>query len=88
MKNHDSFYAGDDHLVQRGAGRDGDTGAVIGLCLTLEDAGDLAELAANLFDHLIRGLGNGIHGQRREREREHTAYCLRLSMPRVTIAES
>ena len=69
----DGEYAGNDHFPQCGIGRDRDTGGVIGLLFALEDAGERAELAAHLRDHLLRGARYGVHRERGEQEREHGA---------------
>ena len=61
------------HLLQGAVGGDGHALVVLGLGLVLHDALDLAELAANLFDHGVGRAGDGAHGKRGEHERHHGA---------------
>ena len=65
--------AGDQHLLQGGGGGDGHAGLVVGLAGALQDAGDGPELAADLLDHAVSGLGDGLHGQGGEDEGQHAA---------------
>ena len=63
----------EDHLAQRRSGGDVDATLGVGLGRAFEQTGDLAELAANLVDHLERRLADRIHRQRAEIERDHPA---------------
>ena len=47
--------------------------AVLGLVGALHDAGDLAELAAHLFDHLAAGAADGLHAQAGEQVGQQAA---------------
>ena len=59
--------------MQRSLGRDRDAGAVIRLGVAVEDAGNVAELAADFLDHLIGRLGDGIHCEGGEGKGKHAA---------------
>ena len=56
----------------RGGG-DADAGSVIGFCRPFENAGNLTELAANLFNHLVSRFGNRVHGHGGKGKGKHTA---------------
>ena len=64
---------GGDHLVQSALGAQVDAGGVVGVNLVLHDAGDLAELTANLHHDGLGSLLHGAHRQGREHERQHRA---------------
>ena len=72
-RHNDGQGTGHDHLLQRGLGGDGDASGRVGVdaFLALPEPGDLAELAADLFDHLLSGSANGIDGEGREQEGQH-----------------
>ena len=70
---HDSHGSGQHHPLDGGRSRDVDTARSVGSSGALEETGDLAELAANLFDHLHRRFTHGVHGHGREQERHHAA---------------
>ena len=57
---------GDDHLFERGA-RDDVTSCRSPACRALHDAGDLAELAAHLFDDRAAGASDRLHRERANR---------------------
>ena len=63
----------ENHLAQRRCGGDVDAALGVGLGRAFEQTGDLAELPANLVDHLERRLADRIHRQRAEIERDHPA---------------
>ena len=69
----DGQQARKQHLTLRTAGRNGDAARVVGRSLAREDALDLAELAAHLLDHALRGAAHGVHRQPAEEERHHRA---------------
>ena len=59
--------------MQSALGAQVDTGGVVGVNLVLHDAGDLAELTANLHHDGLGSLLHGAHRQGREHERQHRA---------------
>ena len=73
QRNQNSHDARNNHLVKSCGGGNADAGGVIGLRGPFKDAGNLTELAANLFNHLVRRLGDGIHRHGGEGKGKHTA---------------
>ena len=71
--NDNCHKTGNKHFLESCGGGDGNALLVVGLALAFHDAGDLTELTANLFDHLVSCLGNGVHGHCGEDEGKHTA---------------
>ncbi len=58
-------HAGHDHLAQRGLGGDVDAPRAVRLGGAFHEARDLAELAAHLLDHALRGAADGGHRRAR-----------------------
>ncbi len=69
----DREEAGDDHLLERAVGRNRDAASGVRLDRAIHDARVLAELAANLFDHVEGGVADCAHRHRAEHERQDTA---------------
>ena len=59
---------GQHHLLQAGLGAQIHAARVVGICLALHQAGDLAELAAYLQHHALGRAAHGVHGKRCEHE--------------------
>ena len=65
--------AGKHHFLEGGLRADVNTLAVLRRAGSLEDAGDLLELAAHLLHHLHGRLADGVHGEGGEDHRNHAA---------------
>ena len=75
QRQQDGKTTGDQHLAERGLGRDVDTATAVGLHarLALTEAWDLGELTPDFDDHRLRRTTDRRHRQGREDERCHRA---------------
>ena len=69
----DGKNAGKKHLFQRSGSGDINAFRVIRFLGSFHNAGELMELTANFFDHLVGSFADGVHGQSGEEHGEHTA---------------
>ena len=73
QRNHNGHDARNDHLMESRGGGNTDAGCVVGLRGAFENAGNLTELTANLFDHLVGRFGDRVHRHGGEGEGKHAA---------------
>ena len=65
--------AGQNHLLERGAGNDAHAAAIVRLGGARHDAGVLAELRAHIFNDVLRGAADSLDGEGGEEKDQHRA---------------